>query len=254
MTDSPATITFHDDGVVEVLLNQPPGNILDARMLEALREGVREIAASQARAVVFAGAGKHFSFGASVEEHLPQGVAAMLDTLHGFFRELVALKRPLLAAVRGQCLGAGLELAAFCHRVIAHPDAVMGQPEMQLGVFAPVASLVLPRRMGQGAADHLLLSGATVGAQEALDSGLVDELAESPTEASLAYARKHLCRKSLPAIEHAVAAARLEMNEAFLAGLDRLERLYLDGLMQHKDPVEGLTAFLEKRRPVWVHE
>lgn len=246
-------VTWDDDDVLHLLLDAPPGNVLDAAMIVAIRAALAEARSRPTRAVVFEGAGKHFSFGASVQEHLPEQVKGMLRGFHALFRDLISLRRPLLAAVRGQCLGGGMELAAFCHRVFAHGEAVLGQPEIRLAVLAPAASIVLPRRIGQPAADHLLLSGRTVTGHEAFDLGLVDEVTEDPTTSALRYAAESYGKTSIPALGLAVEAARSEFHAAFLAHIDRLEVVYLDELMALADPEEGLRAFLEKRRPVWVN-
>ncbi len=252
----PVRTTWHvDSGVLSVELDRPAGNILDAAMVASLRQVLREEAARpEVRAVLFSGVGDHFSFGASVEEHLPATVASMLDGFHALFRELTELRRPLLAAVRGQCLGGGLELASFCHRVVATPTAKLGQPEIMLGVFAPVGSFVLPRRIGQSAADDLLLTGRILLADEALDLGLVDALAEDPVAELLAWSRRHLETKSAASLGIATTAARYEFNEAFLEHIKRLERLYLADLMVLRDAEEGIRAFLEKRSPTWSHQ
>ena len=240
--------------VLHVLLSRPKGNIVDTEMVAALRETIREECADNSvLAILLEGEGEHFSFGASVEEHLPDNVARMLRGFHRLFRELIAVRRPMLSAVRGQCLGGGLELAAFCTRVFAAPGAKLGQPEIQLGVFAPVGSLVLPRRVGQAHADDLLLSGRIVGAEEALGMGLVDEVAEDPTAAALSWARKHLLSKSGASLAVAVEAARYWHDRVFLQHLDYIETLYLERLMSFRDAEEGIRAFLEKREPVWSH-
>jgi len=176
-----------------VLLATPKANILDmekSRILASIFEQAgRE---PGLKAVVIEGEGPHFSFGASVQEHLPDQCAAMLHGFHGLFHRMLDASVVTLAAVRGQCLGGGLELAAFCDRVIASPDARLGQPEIVLGVFAPVASVLLSERMGRGGAGDLLLSGRSITAEEARSLGLVDEIAADPGEAALAYAREHL--------------------------------------------------------------
>lgn len=250
----PVAATWTDDGVLCLTLARPPGNILDAEMVAALREAVRVGANERPlRAVLFSGEGKHFSFGASVEEHLPGQVEGMLEGFHGLFLDLIDLGRPLLAAIHGQCLGGGLELAAFCHRVFAHPDAVLGQPEIKLGVFAPVASIVLPRRVGQAAADDLLLSGRTLTGSDALRIGLVDAVGDEPVSMARDHAARAFGRLSISALGQAVAAARFEYHRAFREGIGRLERNYLDELMALGDPKEGLQAFLDKRRPEWSH-
>lgn len=243
---------IEEPGILQLTLDRPKGNILDSAMVAALRAAVREDAAQpQVRAVLFEGAGAHFSFGASVEEHKPDQVAAMLNSFHGLFRDLIEVRKPLLAAVRGQCLGGGLELAAFCQRIFATPEAKLGQPEIVLGVFAPVGSFVLPRRVGQAHADDLLLSGRTVGAEDALRMGLVDEIADDPTEAAITWVRTHLHAKSTAALGIAVEGARHEHDRAFLAHIDGLERLYLERLMKFRDAHEGIEAFLERRKPEW---
>lgn len=245
---------MEDGAVLHVMLDRPKGNILDAEMVASIRAALKD-GARQARvlAVVFEGRGDHFSFGASVEEHLPDQVAPMLRTFHGLFRDLVALRRPLLSVVRGQCLGGGLELAAFCHRVFASPTAKLGQSEINLGVMAPVASCVLPRRVGQANADDLLLTGRSVDAEAALAMGLVDVVVEDPRDAALSWIRTHLLGKSGTSMRVAVEAARYEHDRAFLAQIDYLETLYLERLMGFHDAEEGIRAFLEKRPPAWTH-
>ena len=206
------------------------------------------------RTVLIAAAGKHFSFGASVEEHQPGQVAGMLSAFHALFRDLMNSGRVLLAAVSGQCLGGGLELAAFCHRVFAAPGAKLGQPEIKLGAIAPIGSILLPLRCGQGAADDLLLSGRSIDAEEALRLGVVDELAEDPLEAALAWHRTHLQPLSAAALSHAVWAGRLALRRAVEQDLPLIERRYTEQLMATADGPEGIAAFLEKRSPQWSHK
>lgn len=236
--------------MLRLRLDAPPGNILDRSLVSALRQAVGEAAKSPSlRALLITGAGANFSYGASIEDHLPDRIAPFLEEFHALFRDLIALSLPCVAAVRGLCLGGGLELAAFCQRVVAAPDAQFGQPEIELGVFAPVASLVLPWRLRGGASDDLLLTGRRVAAQEALALGLVDALAADPEEAALAWIRAALLQKSASALRFAVQGARAHFHAAFLAQLDAIERLYLDRLMRTADASEGVRAFLEKRRP-----
>jgi cyclohexa-1,5-dienecarbonyl-CoA hydratase len=229
------------------------GNVLDAALTDALASAFEEAERTPGLAAIcLEGAGAHFSFGASVPEHLPVSVAGMLSRFHGMLLALVDSGVPVLAAVRGQCLGGGLELASLCHRVFAAKGAALGQPEIALGVFAPVASLVLPERVGRRHAEDLCLSGRSVGAEEALAMGLVDELTDGdPAEAALAWARKHLLPRSASSVRFAVKAVRASLRARLVVELPVMERLYLDGLMSTSDAVEGLNAFLERRKPVW---
>ncbi len=250
---SPVRSELIEGGAIcRLVLNQPKANILDAEMVRALTEAINEYGGSDTlRAFLITAEGPHFSFGASIEEHLPENVADMLSTFHDLFRALIQANRVTVCSVRGQCLGGGLELAAFCHRLFAAPDASLGQPEINLAVFAPVASLVLSERMGRGAADDMLLSGRALSAEDALVKGLVDEVADDPDAAALEYLQEHFVKKSGAALRFANIAARAPFHNLFMHAIEGLEKFYLEELMKHPDATEGLNAFLEKRRPVW---
>jgi len=166
---------------------------------------------------------------------------------------MVEFPAPILVAVRGQCLGGGLEVALAGTWIVAAPDAQFGQPEMKLGVFAPAASVLLPYRVNQPTAEDLLYSGRSLGAAEAERRGLVHLLADDPETAALAWFHEHLQSKSGASVAHATAAARGAMRAAVRARLAEVERLYLDKLMTTRDANEGLLAFLAKRKPQWEH-
>ena len=191
------------------------------------------------------------AIGASVPEHLPEHVGKMLRAFHDLFRVMLDASVFTLAAVRGQCLGGGLELASFCHRVWAAPDARLGQPEILLGVFAPVASVILKERVGRANAEDLLVTGRILSVEDALRLRLVDAVSEQPGEAALAYAREHLLPRSASSLRFAVRAARLDVGRALQTELKAVERLYLEDLMSTHDAVEGIRAFVEKRSPKW---
>jgi cyclohexa-1,5-dienecarbonyl-CoA hydratase len=156
--------------------------------------------------------------------------------------------------VHGQCLGGGLELALACGRIFAAPNAQFGQPEIKLGVFAPAASALLPYRVNQPDAEDLLLTGRTIGADEALRMRLVQQVGDEPATAALAWFDQHLQGKSAAALACATVAARAVMQKQVRGRLAELERLYLEWLMRTHDANEGLSAFLEKRQPAWTHQ
>lgn len=255
MTDAAVPLQMEplDGGAFRCLrLARPKANVLDAPMIAALEAAFASAAADpHVKGVLLTSAGPHFSFGASVEEHLPGREAAMLAALHGFFRRLLATHLPVVAAVRGQCLGGGLELVSLAHRVVAAPDARLGQPEIALGVVAPTASVVLPERIGRARAEDLCLTGRTVTGEEAWGMGLVDEVAADPEAAAHAWLRTHLLPRSASSLRLAVAAVRLSFEQRFAREIEAQERLYLGRLMATADAAEGLTAFLQKRPPVW---
>ncbi|HUT78812.1 MAG TPA: enoyl-CoA hydratase/isomerase family protein, partial [Polyangia bacterium] len=122
--------TTHAGQVLRITLNSPPANILDAQAMGEIRACLdAEGASRDLKAIVFAGAGKHFCFGASVAEHQKDQAPAMIAGFHAMFKKLLGCEAPLVALVRGQCLGGGMELAAFCNFVLAEPSAKFGQPE-----------------------------------------------------------------------------------------------------------------------------
>ena len=241
-----------ETGLLRLTLDFGKGNVLDIEAIGAVREAVREAAAAEgARGLLIDHAGPHFSFGASVDDHVVERVGDMLPRFHALARETIALDLPILCAVRGQCLGGGLEVAMLADRLVVSPDAMFGQPEIRLAVFAPVASALLPHRVGSRRATDLLLSGRSIDAPTALDWGLVDEIADDPAEACLEWASAHLADKSTAALSLATRAARSTWADRFAEDIERLERLYLDDLMATEDANEGIQAFLERRQPLW---
>jgi cyclohexa-1,5-dienecarbonyl-CoA hydratase len=174
-------------------------------MIAALADALAtETGADALTAVLLDAEGPHFSFGASVEEHLPERCADMLSGLHTLIRQMLDCPVPILVAIKGQCLGGGLELAAAGHLLFAAPDAQLGQPEIKLGVFAPAASCLLPERIGQGAAEDLLYSGRSISGEEAWRLGLVNDLADDPEAAALTYFDAHLAPRSASSLRFAV--------------------------------------------------
>ena len=243
-----------DGGLLRLRLARPKANLIDAEMIAALHGALVAHGTNGAlRGVLLDHEGPHFSFGASVEEHLPAQCAQMLAGLHALIVTMVEFPAPILVAVRGQCLGGGLEVALAGTWIVAAPDAQFGQPEMKLGVFAPAASVLLPWRVNQPTAEDLLLSGRSIGAAEAHAKGLVHAVADDPEAAALAWFREHLQGKSAAAMACATAAARGTMRREVRQRLAEVERLYLDRLMATRDANEGLVAFLAKRQPHWEH-
>jgi len=253
--DAPLKVWLERDGaLLRLRLARPKANIIDAAMIAALAEAFAAYRENTGLlAALVDHEGPHFSFGASVEEHLAGACEQMLASLHALLGAMLEWPRPILMAIRGQCLGGGLEFALAGNLLFAAPEAQFGQPEMKLGVFAPAASVLLPLRIGQARAEDLLYSGRSIDAPSALAWGLVNELAEDPAAAAAAYFDKHLAGKSAAALAHAVRAAREPFADLARARLADVEALYLEKLMRTRDANEGLAAFLEKRAPKWEH-
>ncbi|HET9717909.1 MAG TPA: cyclohexa-1,5-dienecarbonyl-CoA hydratase [Pseudolabrys sp.] len=251
----PIKIWFEGEGrLLRLRLNRPKANLIDAAMIAALNAALSDhVRNAEISAVLLDAEGPHFSFGASVEEHLPEKCAAMLGGLHGLLLRMIECPVPLLTAVRGQCLGGGLEVALAGHLIFAAPDAILGQPEMKLGVFAPAASCLLPELVGPSRSLDLLVSGRSLTGTQAAAIGIVNEVADEPERAALAYFEEHLKAKSASSIRYAVKAARIDYTARVKEKIRAVERLYLDELMLTKDAVAGLQAFIAKRTPQWQH-
>ncbi len=246
------SMRMDDNALWRVSLDSPKGNVLDAELVGELTRIFRAAGAEpRLKAILLTGEGPYFCFGASVEEHRAEQVGDMLAGFHDLFRAILRSGVPVIAAVRGCCLGGGLELAAFCHHVVAHPDATFGQPEITLGVFAPVGSAILPERVGRGAADDLLLTGRTVTAAEAREMRLIDDVGDEPEALATDWIHQCLFPRSASSLRFATHAARLAFSRRFERDIADLERMYLDRLMATHDANEGIAAFLDKRQPVW---
>lgn len=243
------------DTVARLALNAPKANILDMAMLDGLLEALRDVRERRSvKLLVLEGAGAHFSYGASVEEHRREAAREMIPRFGQVFAALAEAAVPTLAAVRGQCLGGGMELALFCNWVFADATARFGQPEIKLGVFPPVAALLLPLLAGQAAADDVCLTGRTYTAQEGLERGWVHTVVEDVEAAVQGHYETHLAPLSAEALRQTVRASRFRFHRAFQEGWAELQRQYLDELMATRDANEGIEAFLAKRSPVWANQ
>ena len=240
--------------LLRLRLNRPKANLIDAPMISALDRTLTDhLDDPGLSAILLDAEGPHFSYGASVEEHMPGQCEAMLTGIHRLIVRMVEAPVVILVAVRGQCLGGGLEVALAGHLLFVAPDAALGQPEMKLGVFAPAASCLLPELVGPMRAVDLLLSGRTINGTEAAAMGIAHEAAASPEGAALAYFSEHIKPKSASSLRYAIRAARSDYAARVRAKIKSVERLYLDELMKTHDAIEGLEAFVGKRAVQWQH-
>src|SRR6266403_1089569 len=235
-----------------ITLDRPPLNILDIPMMQAL-DAVLERALPRCDFAIVQGAGpKGFSAGAEIADHTPERVEKMLSAFHAVFRRLAAADCLTIAAVRGYCLGGGMELATFCDFVLATESAQFGQPEIKLGCFPPIAMVTLPHLIGMRAAAHLILTGEQIGAAEAQRLGLVTRVVpDSELRNGVGKLLEEL-RALSPSILQLTRKTFWNLHCAeFAKQLEEVERVYLSGLMKTHDAQEGVRAFLEKRKPVW---
>ena len=240
-----------DGRTATLTIDRPPLNILDIPTIQRLEEAISEL--EDVQLVVIRGAGNRaFSAGVAVQDHTPDLVGPMLESLHGAIRKLRDLSAVTVAAVRGHCLGGGMELALACDLVIATEDARFGQPEIELGCYPPVAAALYPSLIGSGRTLDLLLTGRTLTCEEAERMGLVARRV-GDLDKGLAKLTSEILVKSAAVVRLTKKAVRAGRDRGFSEALAESERLYLDELCPTADMAEGIAAFLEKRRPVWKH-
>jgi cyclohexa-1,5-dienecarbonyl-CoA hydratase len=240
------------DSMGIITLNREPLNVLNIAMMKEINQALDALREAKIKLLLFKATGKAFSAGVDVGEHLGDQVVEMIEVFHGIFRRLDALPAISIASVQGAALGGGCELALYCDLVIASEKAKFGQPEIQVGVFPPIAALIFPRIAGRKKALELVLSGETIGAQEALSLGMINKIV--PVEA-LEEELGKFCGKFLGLSGLVLTLTKKAFNAGLMdpsaQGLKEVEKIYLQELMKTKDAEEGLKAFLEKRKPVW---
>lgn len=243
-----------DEGsVARLTLARPPQNVLTIEMMEELGEALAWAGGQPLlKVLVLAGAGDAFSAGTDVDAYRGERAKPVLEAFHGIFRALRGLDCVTVAAVQGPALGAGAELAAFCDLVVASEAATLGQPEIGVGVFPPIAMAHYPRRVGPHRALQLVLSGQVIGAAEALRIGLVDRVVPPPRLAETVQAEvERFAGQSSAILRLTKRALRETLGLPFEEALAELEAVYLYELMGTEDAREGLRACAENRKPVW---
>ncbi|MFN2492861.1 MAG: enoyl-CoA hydratase/isomerase family protein [Pyrinomonadaceae bacterium] len=244
-----------EDRVGRVTLARPQVNIFNIAMMREVNSAL--IRCSERRelvAVVFEAAGdcRAFSAGVAVEEHAEETIFQMLDSFHAIFRNIEQLARPTIAVVDGPALGGGCELVTACDMAIASERARFGQPEIKLGVFPPVAAVLLPQVVGDKRARELMLTGELIESTEAARLGLVNYVvSSSQLELKTNELLSKLRELSAAALEHAKRAIDVGRGRSLDLALRDVEDMYLHELMKTYDAPEGINAFIEKRKPMW---
>lgn len=248
-------ITFEArDGKAFLTINRPPLNILNIATMKEMNEALNSLTENTTvKVLVISGAGeKAFSAGVDVSEHTKDKVEEMLHAFHNIFRNLSKLEQVTVAAAKGLTLGGGCEVALFCDLIFAADNLKIGQPEIKLSAVAPVALLILPRLVGLKKASEILLTGRILEAEEAERIGLVNKVVPLASfDPELGNFIQPFTELSLVGIKHTKKGINLGLETAFLEGLEKIEKTYIEELMASEDAHEGLKAFMEKRAPLW---
>ncbi len=244
-----------DDRVARITFARPPVNILNIEMMREINDALNQCSTERELvAIVFDAASdcRAFSAGVAVEEHVEDTIFQMLDSFHAIFRNLEQIARPTLAIVDGAALGGGCELVTACDFAIATDRARFGQPEIKLGVFPPVAAVLLPHVVGDKRAREMMLTGEMIEAAEAERLGLVNYVvAPDQLEPKTNELLSKLRGLSAMALEHTKRAIDVARSHSLDEKLKDVEDMYLHELMKTHDATEGVNAFIQKRKPVW---
>lgn len=242
-----------------ITLNRPKAlNALSFALIADLGHALDEVAQSDARALIITGAGaKAFCAGADVKELTGR---SLMDQKRGAevgqatFARIERLPMPSVAVINGYAFGGGLEMALACTFRIATRNAKMGLPEIKLGLIPGYGGTQrLPRAVGEGCAMEMILTGRTVDAEEAQRIGLVQRLVDGDAlEAGIAYARE-FSEYSLPVLGFAREAVSRALATPLSEGM-RIEADLSTLAFQTRDAVEGMSAFVEKRKPAFKDE
>lgn len=239
--------------LARLTLANPPVNVIDMPMMDELVAALEQIETrADISIIVLGGSERAFSVGVDVKAHTPELVPAMLAKFHSVIRALLATRKLTIAAVRGNCLGGGAELALVCDLVYTSSAATWGFPEITLACFPPVAAVALSAVVGQKRAADLVMTGRTFKGDEAAAMGLANAtVADGEVEAEVQKAVARASKLSPAALAMAKKAFYAWDAIHLDKGLARAEKIYIEELMATADAKEGIQAFIEKRAPAW---
>jgi len=238
----------------KITINRPPLNVLNIEALMELNTALERARDDlNVKVIVIKGAGeKAFSAGLDIKDHFPERIETALNVFNRTFSLLASVDKPTLAVVQGFALGGGCELACGCDMIVASEKAQFGQPEISVGAIPSVATVLLPRLVGRKKAFELILTGEVIDAAEAKRIGLVNQVVSSEKldEETMELVGK-LRDKSPVAVKLTRMALYQSLDLDFKEAIDTVTGIYLNLLIKTEDAVEGLQAFMEKRKPKW---
>jgi methylglutaconyl-CoA hydratase len=247
-----------DDAVVTLTLNRPDKrNAISYELIDDLRHALEEVRNSSARVLILTGAGKAFSSGMDLDNlkaligRTPEQNLEDSRTMVSLFRSLYEFPKPTIAAVNGAAIAGGTGLALLCDLTLAVPEAKFGYTEVRIGFVPAIVSTFLLRQVGEKIARDLLLTGRIFDAAEALKMGLINEIV-SPDKLldrarELAVQLAELSPLSLLYTKRLLTdRARAELDSQIEAAIRENA-----GIRESADFREGITSFLEKRKPKW---
>ncbi|RME75400.1 MAG: hypothetical protein D6785_14860 [Planctomycetota bacterium] len=233
------------EGIGYIWMDIPKVNVLCRSHLENLAQFVEE---SKEKVLVLGSKRKIFSAGMAIEDHLPDKVEAMFQAFTRLAYALLDYPGVTAALVNQAAYGGGTEIALCCDLLFATPKTEFSQPEIQLAVFPPIACALYPLKMPPHIAHEMIFSGKAVTAEEWKSLGVVNQILENLEEEAPSLLTPYL-EFSLPALK--LAKKALLWKDLVKDRLEKANQIYLKELMGYQDPLEGLKAFMEKRKPIF---
>jgi methylglutaconyl-CoA hydratase len=264
MTNSFPDMTYktiqlaYDSGVATIMLNRPDKrNAISFELIDDLLGALKEVEASDATVLIMTGAGKAFSSGMDLENlktligRSPEQNLEDSKTMVRLFRSLYEFPKVTIAAVNGAAIAGGTGLALLCDFTLAVPEAKFGYTEVRIGFVPAIVSTFLLRQVGEKHARDLLLTGRIIGTEEAMRMGLINEIVAPETLMARARELAALLMENSPA---SLRATKQLLSDHARAELDtQIEAAVRENaaIRTTADFREGITSFLEKRKPVW---
>ncbi|MEU4412939.1 enoyl-CoA hydratase [Nocardia salmonicida] len=257
MSDYQTILVETKNRVGWITLNRPKAlNALNSAVLDDIVAALEELGRDdEVGAVVITGSAKAFAAGADIKEMAPKSYMDMfMDDYFARWDRLAQFRKPTIAAVAGYALGGGCELAMLCDILLAADTAQFGQPEIKLGVIPGIGgSQRLTRAVGKAKAMDMVLTGRTIGAEEAERAGLVSRIVPADDLLDVAAeVAETIAAKSLPVAMIAKEAVNRSFETTLAEGI-RFERRVFHSLFAIEDQTEGMNAFVDKRPPNFTH-
>jgi cyclohexa-1,5-dienecarbonyl-CoA hydratase len=240
----------------KITFNNLPLNILNIEMMKEINQALKVFKDKNLKVLIFNANGKAFSAGVDISDHTKEKVNEMIQVFHEIFTNLHNINAPTVALVNGAALGGGCEVATFCDIVIASEKSKFGQPEIKVGVFPPIAAAIFPKLMYNKKALELIITGEVISANEAKEIGLVNHVlpVDNFDEEAEKLINEKIASNSAIVLKLTKRAIIEGATKNYSDSIKKSEDIYLNELMKTIDANEGLSAFLEKRQPVWKNK
>ena len=243
------------ESVARLTMDRPPYNVLTKDMMEEIAraiEGLHEHREIRALVIQASKECTAFSAGVAVEDSRPERAFQTLEAFQSVFNAMLAISKPVVTVVDGPAIGGGCELAALGDMIVATPRARFAQPAVRLGVYPPLAAVILPHAIGHKRALEMILTGEPLSATEAARLGLVNRLVpEDKLDEEVEKVLVKVTGQSAPVLEMAKKVLYETIGLPLGQALRKSADVYLNQLMDLSDAQEGLRAAVEKRKPVW---